>query len=209
MYKVFIQDKPIFFIQNNDFSHYNGIFIPENLGKNHHAYFADLAKNLPEGLSVYVLCEDPARTVETFFSDHVLEEAAGGIVKRKNKYLFIKRNGLWDLPKGKMDEGETPEITARREIEEECGIVAPVVKDLILITYHTFSFRGRPTLKKTYWYELTYDGPKEVSPQLEEGITKVSWKKSDKLDKALANTYNSIRDVVHTYFAAKTTDSKS
>lgn len=204
MYKVFIQDKPLFFIQTDEFSNYHGIFIPESLGETHRAHFLKMISELPEGISAYVLCKDPEAAIDTFFDDHDLVEAAGGIVKRKHKYLFIKRNGLWDLPKGKMDDGETPEMCASREIEEECGIKRPVVKALITITYHTYSYHGIPTLKKTYWYELSYNGLKDVKPQLEEGITKVSWKKREKLNKVLENTYNSIRDVASIYFGSQT-----
>ena len=200
MYKVFIQDRPIFFITEGEISNYDGILIPQVLGEKHNAYIRNLVQELPQEISIYILCSDPEAAISTFFEGFELIEAAGGIVRRKNKYLFIKRFGKWDLPKGKMDEGETPEITAQREIEEECGIAGPELKDLLLITYHTYAYQGRPTLKKTYWYAMTYDGPKDVKPQEEEGITKVSWKSKDKIGKVLDNTYGNITDVLNAYF---------
>lgn len=200
MYKVFIQDRPIFFITEDEISNNTGIFVPQSLAEKHNAYLQNLVQETPQDLSIFILCTDPDSALSLFFEGFDRVEAAGGIVKRKDKYLFIKRFGMWDLPKGKMDPGETPEITAKREIEEECGIQNPEVKELILITYHTYLYKGIPTIKKTYWYELTYDGPKEVKPQEEEGITKVSWKGKDKLEKVLQQTYGSIQDVLSAYF---------
>lgn len=201
MYKVFIQDRPIFFISAEEISNFKGIFIPESLGETHGQYFIDLVPQLPEDISIYVTCQSPETAIDLFFENYDMVEAAGGIVKRKEKYLFIKRNGIWDLPKGKMDDEETPELTARREIQEECGIRKPVVNDLILITYHTYSYHGTPTIKKTYWFEMSYNGTKEVKPQLEEGITKVSWKSKEKAEKIMEKTYASIKDVLNAYFS--------
>lgn len=49
--------------------------------------------------------------------------AAGGLVKNtEDQWLLIFRLGKWDLPKGKLENGETPEAAALREVEEECGI---------------------------------------------------------------------------------------
>jgi len=200
MYKVFIQDKPIFFISPDEITNNDGIFIRSELARQHQDYVFRMVAKLPAGVALYILSEDPSAEIGAFFSDYQMVEAAGGIVKRKDEFLFIKRNGLWDLPKGKMEDGESPEVCAKREIEEECGIEGPEVKELVLITYHTYAYKDIPTIKKTYWYALTYDGPKKGTPQLEEGITRVSWKKEEKMDKALQKTYASIVDVVRTYF---------
>ena len=45
-------------------------------------------------------------------------EAAGGFIKNENdEYLFIFRRGKWDLPKGKLEKGETPEIVVSKGYE--------------------------------------------------------------------------------------------
>jgi len=204
MYKVFIQDRPIFFISSAEIKNFEGIFITQDAANQMQGLILDLVDKTPRDIYVFITGEDPALGIETFFAGYDQVEAAGGIVKRKDKYLFIKRNGRWDIPKGKMEKGENPRETAQREIEEECGIEGPKVEGLILVTYHTYDYKGKPTIKKTYWYELTYDGPRKGTPQLEEGITKVSWKSMDKIDKVLENTFVSIVDVIAAYFHTDT-----
>jgi 8-oxo-dGTP pyrophosphatase MutT (NUDIX family) len=206
MYKVFIQNKPIFFISEKEMKNYDGIFIQEGLALAEKVQVTNLLTSLSEELSLHILCKKPTETFELFFADHEKIEAAGGIVQRKDSFLFIKRNGVWDLPKGKLEENETPEIGAIREIEEECGIDLLTIIEPITITYHTYPLKKSFALKKTYWFSLTYDGPKKGIPQLSEGITKISWKKREKVDKIKNNTYSSIEDVVSIYFAKKNQD---
>ena len=200
MYKVFIQNRPIFFISTKEIEKHDGIFVKEKFAITDKVELTELLINLPSHLFLHVICENPEETLSLFFDNHQKIEAAGGIVKRKEKFLFIKRNGLWDIPKGKLEGNETPEIGALREIEEECGIRNFDLKEHILTTYHTYECKGIPTLKKTYWFSFEYDGSKEGIPQTEEGITKIAWKKKEDLNKILENTYASIADVIYAYF---------
>ncbi|RZM14289.1 MAG: NUDIX domain-containing protein, partial [Pedobacter sp.] len=105
-------------------------------------------------------------------------EAAGGIVNRPNgDILFIKRLGKWDLPKGKMEKGESREESAVREIEEETNLQNVELLDFINTTYHIYIERnGDKVLKYTHWFEMNFDGEDTSKPQLEEGITEVAWK---------------------------------
>jgi len=150
-----------------------------------------------------VLSDQIEEEFTRIFKDYDYIEAAGGIVKRKKKYLFIKRNGFWDIPKGKLEKKESIEEGAIREIEEECGIIGPSIQERICITYHTYRFKEKPTIKKTYWFALEYDGQKQVNGQLDEGITKVEWLKMDELKKVFKNTYPSILEVIQHYFDSK------
>jgi ADP-ribose pyrophosphatase YjhB (NUDIX family) len=199
MYKVFIQNKPLFFVSEKESLLHNGIMLKESLIFSDKQLINNILKNTNTNIPIFILCENPEKSFQLYFDDHQKIEAAGGLVRRKKSYLFIKRNGYWDIPKGKLEKNEQPEIGAIREIEEECGISSPTIEDLITITYHTYTYGDTPTLKKTYWYTLNYDGPKIGKPQLEEGITKISWKKVDKFDKILANTYASIEDVLRLF----------
>ena len=50
-------------------------------------------------------------------------QAGGGLVENeKGEILFMFRRGKWDLPKGKLDPGESLENCALREVKEETGI---------------------------------------------------------------------------------------
>lgn len=200
MYKVFIQNRPIFFISAKEIQKHDGIFVHEHFAITEKVQLTDLLTNLSPFLFLHVICQKPEETMALFFENYQKVEAAGGLVKRKSKYLFIKRNGVWDIPKGKLEVGETPEVGALREIEEECGITNLTLGQHITTTYHTYNYKGIPTLKKTYWYACKYTGPKKGTPQKEEGITKISWKKQEDLNKILENTYASIADVLFTFF---------
>lgn len=198
MYKVFIENKPIIFTQN------------KKLESKSHSIKAEMIKSIKNDLlpilnlsnldnPLYVQCDDAKKDFERIFKNYDKIDAAGGIVKRKKKLLFIKRNGFWDIPKGKLDSGESPEKGALREIEEECGISGMKIESPIVETYHTYDYYGKPTLKRTYWYAVNYSGPKEVIGQLEEGITKVKWFKMDELQKVKENTFASIIEVINHY----------
>jgi len=199
MYKVFIDNTPLYIVEQRGEISPNAVYIhSENILGIQQAIFA-FSKKVKLACPVYVVTNNSESTFAKLFSDFDIIEAAGGIVRREDRFLFIKRNGFWDIPKCKLDEGETPENGAVREIEEECGIVCPTIDSLISVTYHTYNLKGKPKIKKTYWYALNYEGPKELIGQAEEGITKVKWFKRSEFDKIRAKTFNSILDVLETY----------
>ncbi len=200
MYKVFIQNRPLFFISTEEILTNPGIILPSSLVGVHNGFIHQLISEAPEDVDLYIQSEAPEIAFEQFFEGYDKIEAAGGIVKRKKKYLFIKRLGLWDLPKGKIETNESPEMGAIREIEEECGIENPRIKKLIQITYHTYLFEGKPTLKKTYWYAMRYAGPKALTPQTEESITEAAWLDESELELVTSTTYPSIVDVIRANF---------
>ncbi|MEI6060610.1 MAG: NUDIX domain-containing protein, partial [Bacteroidota bacterium] len=69
-------------------------------------------------------------------------EAAGGIVRnQKEEYLFIKRLGIWDLPKGKLNKNEKPVEGALREVSEETGLTVMEVSKQLPSTYHIYTDR--------------------------------------------------------------------
>lgn len=123
--------------------------------------------------------------------------AAGGLVENKRgEYLFIFRNKKWDLPKGKMDKGESSRETAVREVQEECGIGKLKITGKIPCTYHIYILNGKMALKKTYWFNMTTPAGKKLIPQKEEGIEKVVWVKPVKFKKWKKEIYPSIWDLV-------------
>jgi len=125
-----------------------------------------------------------------------LVEAAGGLVRNdKGKILFIFRNNVWDLPKGKLDPGEMPDTAAIREVKEECGVSNLKITAYLSETYHTYGANGRRKLKRTTWFRMQ-SNDKHLVPQTEEGITDIKWIAEKKLHKVLVNTYPGILEVL-------------
>lgn len=119
-------------------------------------------------------------------------KAAGGVVTKGDKVLFIFRMGKWDLPKGKFDKGETPQQCAVREVEEECGIKVKLGKE-ICKTWHTYTQDRKSILKKTYWYTMENVNDLAMKPQKEEGIDDIRWLSHHDAITALVNSYPSMR----------------
>jgi 8-oxo-dGTP pyrophosphatase MutT (NUDIX family) len=145
----------------------------------------------------FVLCDNAKNFMKSVVKSMTLVEAAGGMaVNTKGEYLFIFRNGKWDLPKGKLEKGEGKKEGAVREVEEECGIKISGIGERICKTYHTYTMKGEVVLKRTYWYLMSYNGAEKLKPQREEGITKVRWFKKGHIDAIVDNTFPSIMDVL-------------
>lgn len=203
MYKVFIDNTALFITTEAPTDKENSVIIySDDIRSIREAVFAwtDKIKNYDP---VYLVTSKPDSAFAKMFEAFEYIEAAGGIVKKEDRFLFIKRHGYWDIPKGKLDTGESSDIGAIREIEEECGITNPTVDHLICTTYHTYKLKGKPKIKKTYWYALNYLGDETPIAQAEEGITKVKWFKAEDLFKVADNTFASILDVLQVYFVEK------
>ncbi|MCO5249604.1 MAG: NUDIX domain-containing protein [Chitinophagales bacterium] len=131
-------------------------------------------------------------------------EAAGGVVENKNQeILLIYRLGFWDLPKGKIEEGENPGQAAIREVEEETGVQNLFLGEKIHFkaqlnegTYHSYFFNGQPTMKLTYWYKMRYHGQDTLVPQTEEDIEQAIWVSKTKLSTYYKKMYPSIREIL-------------
>ena len=123
--------------------------------------------------------------------------AAGGLVfNDEGKLLMIKRSGIWDIPKGKVEKGEKNRHAAIREVEEECGISGLKITGKAAKTYHTYVFRKKKIFKTTYWYFMKYKGNEKLIPQIEEDITEVAWKTIDEVKKIIPNTHKSLVGVL-------------
>lgn len=124
-------------------------------------------------------------------------EAAGGLVyNHQNHWLFIFRNGLWDLPKGKLEQGENIEGCAVREVAEECGIEEPTMIKPLIPTYHTYQLNGKRILKKTHWFLMQSADDSELVPQTEEGITEVKWVTTAEAKELAEHSFGSIQQII-------------
>ena len=122
--------------------------------------------------------------------------AAGGVVSnRRDDVLLIRRNDLWDLPKGHQEPGEEISVTAIREVEEETGVPDLELGRLICVTDHCYRRNEIWHLKHTWWYDMLYTDPVDLAPQREEDITKAGWVAKSSLPAFLADTYPSIQEV--------------
>lgn len=131
-------------------------------------------------------------------------EAAGGIVEHpENGLLFIFRKGKWDLPKGKMELNESPELCAEREIEEETGVNNLQRIGKLTDTFHFYEEKGEVILKISHWYHFktSFDG--NLIPQLEEDITTIQWFDFNDLNTPLENSFQTIKDVVEEFLKSK------
>lgn len=145
---------------------------------------------------VFIPTDDIEGTYRRICAEFKEVNAGGGLVSnRRGDFLLISRNGMWDLPKGHQDPGEEISVTALREVQEETGIDELLLRDLICITDHCYIRDGKWHLKHTWWYDMLYTNPTDLTPQTEEDITKAAWVAKSSLPAFLLNTYPSIIEV--------------
>lgn len=195
MYKVFVNDTPIIITSSSKNENRYDVYLFKNIVFDEILHKANEASI--NGILLY--SENLADDWITFTNHLEVVSAAGGLVlNNKREILFIYRNGIWDLPKGKIEKGESTEIAAIREVEEECGIFnLSIVKELVT-TYHIY-YQNGIKLKETYWFLMTSNYNDELTPQLEEGITEVCFKNETETKNVLQNTYANIKIVHDTY----------
>ncbi len=128
--------------------------------------------------------------------------AAGGLIRKKDKFLMIYRMKKWDLPKGKRETGEKYKETAVREVEEECNVRVKLGKK-ICTTWHTYTMNKNSMLKKTKWYDMNLVDDSNSKPSLEEDIEELRWMTQKEVYHALENSYNSIRFVFEEHYRQK------
>ncbi len=195
MYKVFVNDKPIILTDSLPKENKYKVYLFKNL------IVSEILDKLNSN-SIYgilIFCDNLELSKELFFKNFKTISAAGGLVLNpKKELLFIYRNRSWDLPKGCIENGESIETAAIREVEEECGIFNLKLIKPLTTTYHIYNRNGI-TLKETHWFLLTSDYNIELVPQIEEGITEVIFKNKKAVNKALKNSYANIKLVYDTY----------
>lgn len=126
-------------------------------------------------------------------------QAAGGLVlNEKQEILMIFRRGKWDLPKGKLDEGEKIEECAVREVMEETGLTKLNLGSLISITHHTYfdTWLKEEVIKETHWYSMQASSQEQLIPQTAEDIEVIEWVSPANLVDKLSNSYDTIVEVV-------------
>ncbi|TNE54164.1 MAG: NUDIX domain-containing protein [Bacteroidetes bacterium] len=200
MYKVFVHNKVIIFSEVKSNEGKNAFVIKEKKALRLRDELLFLRSIVSKNVPFVISSRDARKAMDAFFADFLKVEAAGGMVRRKNKYLFMKRHGVWDLPKGKVDPGERGKEAARREIEEECGIRCSSEMKKIGDSYHVYDCYGENTLKRTKWYACTYPGDKKLKVQKEEGISKAKWVSKEAALHLKKKSYPSLEAIIDCYF---------
>jgi hypothetical protein len=199
MYKVFFDDRTVYF--GDDFSRaferHKGLFYKYN----NFYELSDLVgmfASLNQISNLYIVHDDIVMLFEEFKACFKNIEAGGGLVMNdRGEFLSILRNGIWDLPKGKLEKGEDFQIAALREVEEETGLTGLQLVEPLISTYHTYPLKGELVLKKTKWFEMKYSENREPVLQAEEGITDYRWVTPGRAGFIRENSYASILDVLY------------
>jgi 8-oxo-dGTP pyrophosphatase MutT (NUDIX family) len=125
--------------------------------------------------------------------------AGGGIVTNElGELLMIFRRGKWDLPKGKLDKGESIEDCALREVREETGVLHLKIGALLLVTQHDYydKWVKADVIKETHWFRMFVSGTPALVPQTEEDITAIEWTKLTNVAARLEESYETIKAVL-------------
>ena len=190
MYKVFVNDKPLFLTnkvsKETDFQ----LFLLETV---------DIEQLILKMFNnkikkAYLYHPDEKEILNKVKEKIPVKKAGGGLVyNKKGEVLFIFRNGKWDLPKGGCDKGEEIEDCSIREVEEETGVNDLKITKKLQKTYHVFKRNGVYRLKITHWFEMTTTFEGTPVPQENEGIEKVAWLNQEQIKEALTNSYENIK----------------
>lgn len=130
-------------------------------------------------------------------------QAGGGLVlNEQHELLFIYRRGSWDLPKGKVDPGESIEACALREVEEETGVGNLTLIDFLGITNHQYfdPYLQEDVIKESHWYTMSVKGVPALIPQTEEDITDIKWVPLSEVNTLIADSFASIKEIIGLFF---------
>ncbi len=199
MYKIFVNNKPIFLtdqiIEQTDgfeVSTQNNFSVEEILHKLRNTHID----------GYYLYGTDMKQLWQKFTGHFEIVEAAGGLVKKDGQLLLIHRNEIWDLPKGRVEPGETHKEAAIREVNEECGIDRLQIIHKIDTSYHIYFDHKQNKIKKTLWYYMHTDSSETPVPQTIEGITEAKYVPIEKVKELFPNMYENIKETILKFLKA-------
>ena len=199
--KIYFNDKPLFLCDelNEEISNYahhdDAVFIDEFSSAAVNSMIHEMRQQKVHAGIFYH--EKLEALKKAFWKKFILIQAGGGFVQNEREELLLMlRRGKWDLPKGKLDKGESLEQCGVREVKEETGLVSVKLKKFLLVTYHTYDESGKHFLKESHWFRMTAGGDQQLIPQKSEQITKLQWTAEKEIMMLAKNTYPSILDVI-------------
>lgn len=148
----------------------------------------------------------PVQDVLNLQQGYAEQHSAGGFPVRRGSdgrvrvalIQVTRRSGItWEVAKGKLEPGETPEATAVREVQEEMGLQADlrITRYLDTVRYGFLAPGGLPRLKSVYLYVMEpLDAISGFAPRGEEGIADVGWFTAEEAVRAV--THSSLQPVM-------------
>jgi len=202
--KIYIQETPLYLCSDPASLSIDleakGVLVSNYTGKiknllNH----IDLLEKSTKKKAVVLIYRDIEVLIGDFMSLYKVLPAAGALVTDENgQYLMIHRLDHWDLPKGKIEKGESIRSAAIREVEEETGAQGVILSHALLTTFHTYKIKKKRYLKQTYWFAATAPNQKLVA-QAEENIERALWINYAHFDRGGYPIYRNILDVISTF----------
>jgi ADP-ribose pyrophosphatase YjhB (NUDIX family) len=151
----------------------------------------------PGNYPCYYLYHDLPKLLNALLQPAITIDAGGGVVlNEKEEILLIFRRGKWDLPKGKVDPGETIIDCALREVIEETGLKNLTLLEKLTSSSYCYRENGQLVLKQVQWFKMTTADTHMLTPQAEEDITEIKWVDLQQLEPYLQNTYETIKEVL-------------
>lgn len=204
MYKIYVNRTKVVLLKPEDLPKdvvaSEEVLVSRYPGKVKHIFnYLDMFEKSTRIKSCYIYSGNVDKLNKDFKSVFKTIEAGGGLVMNdKDQILFIFRRGSWDLPKGKIDKGETKKDAAIREVEEETGVSGLSIEKKLLVTRHTYKDkRKQRCIKKSHWY-LMHCRDQNLVPQTEEDITEARWMTLGEFDKLGGPVFKNISDVLDT-----------
>lgn len=150
---------------------------------------------------IYFVARSVDEVMHHFLSLFKIIHAAGGIVINElNQLLVIFRNGIWDLPKGKIESDESMQQGAMREVCEETGICNLTITGFAEETWHSYYHKNTPILKHTSWFKMRSSGNNSFKLQKEEGIDYARWISREEVGEIMNASYPSIASLIRNHF---------
>lgn len=201
MIKVYFGSHPVYLLSQEDSPPH------QPSGNNEALFLSDLSESSliacwqllekPGTFSCVYQYHDLPLLKDTLLASATTIVAGGGVVfNQQGQILLIYRRGKWDLPKGKLDLGESIEACALREVMEETGLKNVTLQKKIGTSYYCYAEKEQRFLKQVEWYKMVSSEPQTLTPQLEEDITDIKWIDLQALEPYLENTYATIKDVL-------------
>jgi len=150
-----------------------------------------------ENVRVYVEAEKEASFFKKLTAYFCYQKTAGGVVANaEGKILVMSRYNNYDFPKGHIEEGESMEEAALREVKEETNVKDLLLGEKIGISYHIFYAQERYYLKENHWFKMLSRQNEILIPQREEHIDALSWCSPEEIKNNISKFYPSLQEMI-------------